>query len=118
MEKQTEKAIRIFVYTIVSVIIISMTFTFLVPWMMKKSLEKLITNIAGASRTNKPKIERNAVEYHEEKNEKQSEVKVVPPRNYRGTIYSWTDKKGKRIFSNTGFPKNGEYIDAKMEINE
>jgi len=118
MEKQTEKAIRIFIYTIVSVIIISTAVSFLLPWIMKKSFENLITNMGGVFPTNKPKIERKVVEHQEEKNVKQPEVKVSPPQNYRGTIYSWTDKQGKRIFSNIGFPKNGEYTSAKMEINE
>ena len=37
---------------------------------------------------------------------------------YRGTIYSWISREGKRTYSNIGFPKDGQYTDPKIEINE
>ena len=37
---------------------------------------------------------------------------------YKGAIYSWTNKEGKRAFSNAGFPKNETYTDGKIELNQ
>ena len=33
----------------------------------------------------------------------------------RNPIYSWTNEKGQRVFSNVGFPTNKQYTDPKIE---
>ncbi len=36
-------------------------------------------------------------------------------QKFRGVIYSWTDNRGHKVFSNVGFPKDGNYKDGKIE---
>ena len=45
----------------------------------------------------------------------------VQPREatpFQGVIYSWTTKDGRRAYSNTGFPKDGDYFDAQIEYSQ
>ena len=37
---------------------------------------------------------------------------------FQGVIYSWTTKDGRRVYSNTGFPIEGEYFDAQIEYSQ
>lgn len=46
-----------------------------------------------------------------------NEIILAKPKEFKGTIYSWRNEKGERIFSNTGFPKDGKYTDGKIEMN-
>lgn len=39
----------------------------------------------------------------------------VQNKNERIVIYSWTDEKGQKVFSNKGFPENKPYYDGKIE---
>jgi len=45
-----------------------------------------------------------------------NEIKLAEPKQFKGAVYSWNNEKGVRIFSNTGFPKDGKYTDGKIEI--
>lgn len=51
-----------------------------------------------------------------EKIQKNNEIKLVEPKKFEGTLYSWKNEKGQRVFSNTGFPKDGKYTDGKIEM--
>lgn len=37
------------------------------------------------------------------------------PAKYRSAIYSWTNERGQRVFSNVGLPKDKQYTDPKIE---
>ena len=43
------------------------------------------------------------------------QVRPREAKPFQGVIYSWTTKDGRRAYSNTGFPKEGEYFDAELE---
>jgi len=36
---------------------------------------------------------------------------------HKGALYSWTNKEGKRSFSNIGFPEDRNYTEGKIELN-
>jgi len=127
MEKQTEKAIRILLYTIISIMVLSVTIRLLFPVFVGAIFVKL----GEAINSEKVKVERrinieNEIKKKEivtadesRRNEaiaKKNEVILAKPRKFDGTIFSWRDEKGNKIFSNKGFPKDGKYTDGKIEI--
>ena len=38
-----------------------------------------------------------------------------PGQRQNGPVYSWTNKDGRRVYSNAGFPSNERYSDGKIE---
>ena len=46
------------------------------------------------------------------------QVRPREEKRFQGVLYSWTTKDGRRAYSNTGFPKNGEYFDAQIEYSK
>jgi len=46
------------------------------------------------------------------------QVRPRKPKRFQGVLYSWTTKDGRRAYSNTGFPKAGEYFDAQIEYSK
>jgi hypothetical protein len=48
--------------------------------------------------------------------EDKKEIVVAKPQKYRGTIYSWKNERGQRVFSNVGFPTDERYTDPKIEL--
>jgi len=38
-----------------------------------------------------------------------------PNQNQKGPVYSWTNKEGKTVYSNVGFPSDETYRDGKIE---
>jgi len=47
-----------------------------------------------------------------------SEYQKIKPKEttkYRSVIYSWTNERGQRVFSNVGLPKGKQYTDPKIE---
>ncbi len=46
------------------------------------------------------------------------QVRPREAKPFQGVIYSWTTKEGRRAYSNTGFPKEGEYFDAQIEYSK
>ena len=46
------------------------------------------------------------------------QVRPREAKRFQGVLYSWTTKDGRRAYSNTGFPKNGEYFDAQIEYSK
>lgn len=42
-------------------------------------------------------------------------IKPKEPTKYRSAIYSWTNERGQRVFSNVGLPKDKQYTDPKIE---
>ena len=46
------------------------------------------------------------------------QVRPRAAKRFQGVLYSWTTKDGRRAYSNTGFPKNGEYFDAQIEYSK
>ena len=42
---------------------------------------------------------------------------TIKQSSKRQAIYSWTNKEGSRVHSNTGFPKNGEYEDPRIDYH-
>lgn len=118
MEKQTEKAIRILIYTVVGIIVFSVMIKILFPFVAAASLKKVLGSFNQTVQINKPKIERKIVEQQPSViKENKVEIKFAKPQQFKGTVYSWTTKEGKRMFSNIGFPKNEEYTNPKMEIS-
>lgn len=47
--------------------------------------------------------------------EKRSASDSIGSAKYKGAVYSWTNKEGKKVFSNVGFPKDQDFTDAKIE---
>jgi len=47
-----------------------------------------------------------------------NQFKAAKADNYKGAIYSWTTKDGKKAFSNVGFPTDESYTDGKIELNK
>jgi hypothetical protein len=39
----------------------------------------------------------------------------IEQRMAKRAMYSWTNEKGKKVFSNKGFPEDGNYTDGKIE---
>lgn len=58
-----------------------------------------------------------AREIHLQRIEEEKKQKFVVPRKDSKPIpvYSWTNEKGHRTFSNIGFPEDGKYRDGKIE---
>jgi hypothetical protein len=46
------------------------------------------------------------------------QVRPREAKPFQGVIYSWTTKDGRRAYSNTGFPKDGDYFDAQIEYSK
>lgn len=123
MEKQTEKAIRILIYTIVGIIVLSVVASFLLPMIMKKSLDNLNTDLQNQINRERTRNE-NIIRANEERkrialkkiedNKKKEERRREAIRKPK-TIYSWTNEKGNRVHSNIGFPKDEKYTDPKIE---
>jgi uncharacterized membrane protein YsdA (DUF1294 family) len=40
---------------------------------------------------------------------------LTGPKQYKGAMYSWTNKEGKKVFSNVGFPQDQAYTDGTIE---
>jgi len=38
-----------------------------------------------------------------------------PNQKQKGPVYSWTNKEGKTVYSNVGFPPDETYRDGKIE---
>ena len=38
-----------------------------------------------------------------------------PNQKQTGPVYSWTNKEGKKVYSNVGFPSDETYRDGKIE---
>jgi hypothetical protein len=51
-------------------------------------------------------------------NEEKTELKLTKQNKFKGDIYSWINKDGKKEYSNVGFPKDEPYTDGKIEINQ
>ena len=46
------------------------------------------------------------------------QVRPREAKRFQGVLYSWTTKDGRRAYSNTGFPRDGEYFDAQIEYSK
>lgn len=46
------------------------------------------------------------------------QVRPREAKRFQGVLYSWTTKDGRRAYSNTGFPREGEYFDAQIEYSK
>ena len=46
------------------------------------------------------------------------QVRPREAKRFQGVLYSWTTKDGRRAYSNTGFPRKGEYFDAQIEYSK
>ena len=118
MEKKTEKAIRILIYSIVGVIALSMAVAFLVPYAMKQSIEKMSEETNKNIKKSISQVERKNAEIEVQKKieEKLRTEKKVIKKEYKPVpVYSWINEKGQKIYSNTGFPEDKKYTDPKIE---
>ncbi len=118
MEKKTEKAIRILIYTIVTIMGCSAIIAFLFPFIITALLGNFNKNTSKTLHNNTPKVETSIPIQQRKEVEKKPESRIVMPQNYKGTIYSWTNKEGKKTFSNVGFPKGETYTDPKIELSQ
>lgn len=123
MEKKTEQAIRVLIYTVVGIMALSVAASFLFPLIMKKSLDNLNADLQNQINRERVKNE-NIVRANEERkrialqkiedDKKKEERRKEAIRNPK-TIYSWTNEKGIRVYSNIGLPEDGKYTDPKIE---
>ena len=124
MEKKTEKAIRILLYTIVTSMVLSIAASLMFPLFVGAIFAKFGEAVTGEKTKLEKRInfenerKRKEIELQQlEKIKKSNEIILAKPKEFKGTIYSWRNEKGERIFSNTGFPKDGKYTDGKVEMN-
>lgn len=117
-KKKTERAIRILIYVIIAILVTPIIFSIFAPFIAKKIFEDINKSFVKEFRYIRPDVEKIVSPKKEIKIEKEPGMKLAKPQKFKGTIYSWTDKEGKRIFSNVGFPKNETYTDAKIDLNE
>jgi hypothetical protein len=42
-------------------------------------------------------------------------ARINYPEKFQGTIFSWRNTKGYKVYSNIGFPKDEPYTEGKIE---
>ena len=90
----------------------------LFPFIITALLGSFNKNTQKVLHNNTPRFENSMPIQQRKEVEKKPESKIVRPQNYKGTIYSWINKEGKKTFSNVGFPKNEAYTDPKIELSQ
>lgn len=89
---------------------------FFVPLIVDKSIN-IFTDITNfnSKQIGIQKHNQDTKNNHQSVSGNKKEITLAKPQKYHGAVYSWTNERGQRVFSNVGLPKDKQYTDPKIE---
>ena len=110
------KFLKRLIFILIQIAILLIIGFFFMPLIVNKSMNIFtgITNYNSKQIENQ-KQNQETIKNQQSISENKKEINFAKPQKYHGAIYSWTNERGQRVFSNMGLPKDKKYTDPKIE---